>query len=443
MPGTYYIPCHDEVLIYRPQQMLAFLGNEALAEYIKARLADKTVPEDQEVEGFLDSVGFWSEGIAPAATEPLDPSSHRPTTAALLMTNACNLRCVYCYAAAGQSPPQAMPIEIANQAIDTVWQNAHQIGESSFSLTFHGGGEPTTHWSTLRQAVLHAKSKDLPSHLSLTSNAVWSDRQRQFIVEHFDEIGISCDGIAAVQNRQRPKANGAESFEQVMKSIRALEAAAIPFGIRMTVLPESVDYLEESVAFFIENTTVTSIQVEPTYTDKPGHYADISADFAKRFTESFLRAYDLGNTKGVSVYYSGARPWVLATEFCRAWRTALVVTPSGTLVTCFEIATSDHDRIREFSIGRLDDNGAYWDADKLERFQADLENHREECRNCFCYWHCCGDCATRREPNGARREFRCQVNRDITLGLILRYASEEGLWQGLRAAEPAQTHCDP
>ena len=94
--SLYLIPFQDKFLIYRPLRRLLFLGNRAMAELAEkfCESGDRAVLSDEpEVLNFFDSIGFTQ----PDPPEPPDPdlSKFQPTGAALLMSNRCNLRCIW------------------------------------------------------------------------------------------------------------------------------------------------------------------------------------------------------------------------------------------------------------------------------------------------------------------------------------------------------------
>jgi uncharacterized protein len=159
-------------------------------------------------------------------------------------------RCTYCYASGGEGPVQDLSLELAEAVIDRACQNATELGRPRFELTFHGGGEPVQAWETLQQATAHARSKDLPCHIAMVSNGVWTARQREWILHNLDGLSISFDGRQETQDRQRPFPSGQGSFKAVMRTIEALDKAGFSYGIRMTAtapwrgtLPEDVRFL--------------------------------------------------------------------------------------------------------------------------------------------------------------------------------------------------------
>lgn len=434
----YFIPFAEQRIIYNPLRRLAFTGNQALVDYVRHR-NDSPQKADADVEQFLSAVGF-DEPLLECPAFDIPNNGPAPTCAVLLMTNRCNLRCVYCYANAGsESKTVEMTWPTAKSVIDYVIANAAVASPNQSSdaeppsLMFHGGGEPTVHWDLMVRCVEYAKERDSRTGFSMSSNGVWSASQRRFICRHFQNVSLSMDGVPSVQNVQRPTDGGGETFETVMESIREMDAAGVEYGIRMTVLEDSVELVPEGIRFICQNTRACTIQIEPTFTDSRGHYADITTDFADVFADRFMEAWEIGRQVGRQVYYSGARPLVVAPLFCQAPLKAAVATADGRLVTCFEVFSEQSPLAGGFTVGRVNNGAVEYDRHALQAFLDVQQRRRKECEDCFCYWHCCGDCATRRPGKRSDSEGRCRATRKITLALLQNYMADGGgFWQGLR-----------
>ncbi len=428
MKDVYFIEFNGRYLIYRPLKRLAFIGNQALINYIGRRTINShTAPAHPDIDLFLARTGYWEPAVSP---EPGDrPEPARPTMAVLLMTNRCNLACTYCYASAGSHAPVDMSWPIARVVIDSATDNARINGDSRFGLSFHGGGEPTLNWSILTAAVSYARAQRLPCDVSLASNGIWTTQIRNFICSNIDSVTLSFDGVKAVQDAQRPRRSGSGSFESVMRSIRALDTSGVEYGIRMTVMPESFERLPESLQFLCNETGVRAIQIEASFTSSRGVYTDISSEDADRFVTSYILAERIGFQHDVVVSYSGARPWVISDTFCQAPSKAIIATPEGRMVACFEATGENHPYSKEFTIGHVTPNGVETDPDAYNKFQQSREIRRAKCGECFCYWHCCGDCASRAMISKAPTSKRCHVNREITKALIADYIERgNGIW---------------
>lgn len=424
----YAIPFEGQYILYRPLPGIAFIGNRAMANHIRRRLRSDDGLVASEVDSFLAAIRFLDPD-PPSPPNWLPADLHQPTQAVLLLTNECNLRCTYCYAHGGEGPSRKMPLKLATRAVDAAHDHAHALRRCDYSVAFHGGGEPTLSADVLRGVVDHALGKSLPCRLSVATNGVWSDAMRRFVLEHFANVTLSCDGLPSVQDRQRPRSDGVGSADAVMETVQALDEANMPYGIRMTVTPESMPALADSVAFLCERSRCQSIQVEPCYTASRGAHADPTPVQAKMFIAAFGQAFEVACRAKRLLTYSGARPWAIASCFCRAAEEALIVTPEGDVVVCFETCDRSHPLHGKCVIGHVSSRVVI-DVPTLRAFQERQQRRRGDCRGCFCYWHCGGDCLTRCVVSSGTRRVRCLVNRTLTRDLLAWNISQShGLWR--------------
>ena len=421
----YLIPFQDKFLIYRPLPGIFFLGNSAMADRARkyCDTFDRNVLADEpDVLEFFDSIGFTQ----PDPPEPPDPNLKEfyPTSAALLMSNRCNLRCIYCYANGGETNNLDLDPAIARAAIDTVCGNAQRLNRDHFSVTFHGGGEPTLHWDAMLELARYARAKPVRSSLHIVTNGCWSEDHGKWLMEQIDGMTISMDGAAETQNLQRPLPGNKPSFERVMRSVEQLTKAGYPFNIRMTVTPERFERLPEDVRFLCKQTGCREIQAEPAFYQVRGAHGTAFQEQGKRFVKAFLQAWDIARDCGKFLYYSGARPEGLSTVFCQApLGESLTVNPLGQVTGCYE--TTGRDGQCGGVFGSADADGIHIDEGSRVRQMEEILHRKDKCTDCFCYYHCAGDCFTRGIP-AERGEWpynRCEINRAITLELMLRKLS--------------------
>lgn len=436
------IPIEGKFIIYRPLLRTAFVGNQAMADLV-LKLARQEPPSGvnapEEAVAFLESIGF----LKPDPPPPAPPDKlYRPTTAVLLLTNRCNLRCTYCYASGGEGPPQNLSTELAQAVIDSVCQRTKELGQSRFELTFHGGGEPVQAWGVLREATRYARSKELPCKISMVSNGVWSARQREWILGNLDSLSISFDGSQETQDRQRPYPSGRGSFRAVMRTIEALDQAGFSYGIRMTATAPWRERLPEDVRFICEETGCPAMQVEPAFNTQRGAHQGPTQAESEAFVGAFMEAFEVASGANRRLTYSGARPWLLAQTFCTAPYGALIANADGNLVACYEIASDNHSLAEMSTVGHIANSEIIVDEAARANLLTYLEEKRAACRDCFCYWHCAGDCYTRSfvATDGGLRDSspRCYMNREITARILLWYVmAGDGLWQG-QGAHPQE-----
>jgi uncharacterized protein len=148
-------------IVYRPLLGLAFIGNQAMAELTKSLSKDPIRPIDDDVHTFLEKIGFLCPD--PPLPQPPALGDFSPKGLTLLMTNQCQLRCTYCYAAAGDAPRQHLSLETGYAAIDYTYENLKRLNYPKFHIALHGGGEPTFPWKTMKALVAYSKEKPIPT----------------------------------------------------------------------------------------------------------------------------------------------------------------------------------------------------------------------------------------------------------------------------------------
>ncbi|MEO8355193.1 MAG: radical SAM protein [Chloroflexota bacterium] len=384
--------------------------------------------QDQSLD-FLRRIGFLEPDPSPP---PPVGKEFSPTTAVLLLTNQCQLRCTYCYAAAGESAWQELSFDLAKAAIDYVCENAQKTGKDNFELNFHGGGEPTLVWKTIEACVTYARQKPLPAEITLQSNGIWSAKKRAWLLNNLDSLSLSMDGSPETQNHQRPNISGRGSFNQVMQTIEELDRHKFSYGIRMTATAPWENFPMD-VRFLCESTQCQSMQVEPAFNTQRGGHKSPGLDEVRGFAEAFVEASEIAARAGRSLVYSGARLGQVTSAFCRAPYDALIVTPHGTIVTCYEVTSDAHSLSCLSTIGRIDQGGIQMDAGARNFLHTKMAERRALCKSCFCYWSCAGDCYARTFKLGEEGHLqygaRCEANRFITEKLLLgAIAAGNGVW---------------
>jgi uncharacterized protein len=447
---VYAIPVAGKVLLYRPLLRLAFVGNQAMAdltlELVHRGERDRADGPDtpaSEAASFLQEIGFLEPDPPPPQSPP---EAFKSSLAALLLTSRCNLRCIYCYAAGGQRTVQDLPLELALAAIDEAHRNAVELGRTRFDLSLHGGGEPVQAWDVVQKATAHARSKELPCIAGMVSNGVWSDRQRDWIVDNLDSVTISFDGAPETQDRQRPFASGKGSAKAVLRSIHALDKLGLKYGIRMTAIAPWRGQLPKDVRFICEETGCKAIQVEPAFYTERGVTRGPTQEESNAFVEGFVEAFDYATKAGRNLSFSGARPWAITRAFCSAPYSCLIINPTGDLVACFEVTDDQHPLVELSRIGSIDaspdGHGIVVDEGARAKMRAYLQNRQTGCEDCFCNWHCAGDCYVRGTlASGGDlpgSNPRCHMNREITTHMLMWYVLHgDGLWRG-QGSHPQQ-----
>jgi uncharacterized protein len=400
-------------LLHCPEAGASALINRQFFDVLE-RAKEGEADAEQQALSELRAWGLTEQRLGMLSRKGPDPE---PTELTLALTGRCNLRCTYCYAEGGEDR-QVMSLATARVALEFVTRNALRRRESGITLHLHGGGEITTVWDRLGEIVHLAREltaeADLGLRLTAGTNGVMPADRARTLAGWLDEATVSMDGTRDVHDRQRPRAGGGGSLEDVTRTLRIFDAERVSYGVRMTVTSESVDRLPESVAEVCRVCQAKVIQVEPAA--PLGRFVDRTPVDAAAFVRAFREARRLAAEAGRELRYSGARPWVVTDVFCKAVEGALCITPRGRLTACYE-APDDPDG--PFHFGHVDISGKRLAMDHQRR-EALLRfggRHQVECTECIARFHCAGDCPMKRDAEG--NSPRCEINRGLTLDLIL------------------------
>jgi uncharacterized protein len=420
----------DLFIIFRPLLGLAFIGNREMVDLVKSVLTngnfEKVNEDHNEISHFLSGIGFLEK----EPEEPAPPQSNffSPTHAVLLLTNQCQMKCIYCYASGGDLPTEDLSLESAISAIDYVHQNAIDLNRPSFNLSFHGGGEPVMAWELIQESTKYARSKSLPCKISLTSNGVWTESQCNWIIHNIDKISLSIDGPPIIQDHNRPMSDGGPSSKIVYQTLARLDNVKKAYGIRMTAI-SPWNTLPDSVAYLFENTLCKGIQVEPAFNKTRGSHALPNKEEADQFVDAFLRADFIARKFQRPLRYSAARVSHPVAIFCSAPFDSLIVNPRNEIVSCYEVTTSDHELAALSRYGYMDSANVVLNGNARNNLLDVISKNRDRCRDCFCYYSCAGDCYIRtlkfdREGSIKKQTERCYINKVLTRELLLRKIEE-------------------
>lgn len=434
---VFVIPLLDRYLVYAPLRRAAFITNAAGVNLLYRLRQGNVQPASEEESAYLRFCQEISltgeEGDFPIST--LEWGVFKPTEVTLFLTTRCNLRCIYCYASAGDRPLAEMSLETAQRGIEFVCNNALERGKTEFGVGYHGGGEPTAHWQVLTESFAYAqrlaREKGLEVYGSMATNGILSPEQQRWIIENFRGVNLSVDGLPEVQDFQRPALSGKPSSQVVMQTVRAFDRANFQYGIRVTVTAASVERLPQSIAYLLDNAHPKHIQVEPMYVLGRGRDNGLAVE-PQAFVQAFREAKVLAEQCGVDMFYSAARVDVLTNRFCQSCGEGFSLTPQGLVSACYEVPDPGFEFAKQFIFGQYDEHRTRYefDEEKLARLRHHTVEQIPWCQDCFCKWHCAGDCTYKARHAMGNGEFvgdpRCEITRALTLDQILEKIKQSG-----------------
>jgi len=429
------IPQGDDFIVYAPLQGVALLCNASLVNLLR-RLYNGDVsvladPTYAEVAGLLQETGLLINGEqigkeADALKVEQSSSVFSPTRVTFLVTTNCNLRCVYCYASAGERN-MTIPFEVCQAAIDLVVANAVDLDVPDCHIAFHGGGEPTTAFSLIRQCVDYAHETTgrygKRSSFSLVTNGVLTHNQIKWLAANMTSISVSLDGPPDIQNRQRPLKDGQGSFDLVFSTVKSLERLGTRPFLRATITNESVGRMREISRFFCQNFDTQEFQLEPVAVCgrcvTTGYREPTVEEFVAGVEEATEEAAKFGK-KAVCSAALETFPNLME-AYCGVTAPNFAITPEGIVTACYEVSESSDPRGEFFYYGYYDGTQRcfVFNEEVIQKLRGRVIQNIERCRDCFCRWQCAGDCPVRsvwRFPTSEtsdETDFRCQVTREL------------------------------
>lgn len=157
------------------------------------------------------------------------------------VTRQCNLKCVHCYAHAGD---RAFHDELTTAQGQRLIDDLAEFGSP---VLLFSGGEPLVR-KDLPELAAYAVNKGLRAVISTNGTLITSKTARMLKDIGLSYVGISLDGMASVNDRFR---GAAGAFDLAMRGIRNCQDAGIKVGLRFTIhkanvgeIPKIFDLLE-------------------------------------------------------------------------------------------------------------------------------------------------------------------------------------------------------
>ncbi|GER92148.1 hypothetical protein KDW_63100 [Dictyobacter vulcani] len=171
----------------------------------------------------------------------------------LHVTNACNLRCNYCYIS---KTNEIMADDTARKSVDAIFRSALKQGFKHIMLKYAGGEASlqaesifAIHDYAIDQARFH--NIELDAHL-LSNGVFLSQRMIEQLKKRKIAVSISLDGIGAAHDSQRSFSNGKGSFKFVDRTITRLLANEVTPHILVTVSQHNLAGLSDLMAYILQ-----------------------------------------------------------------------------------------------------------------------------------------------------------------------------------------------
>lgn len=373
----------------------------ALDSYVQPHPLANTVARQLAALGLLAPMDNHQPALCPTA-------EHRTLTAWLHVTNACNLRCSYCYVS---KDDMAMDESTGRAVLDSIFRTTADHGFRAVKLKY-AGGEPTLNFDLVRflhrWAGLLAEQQGVELHETLLTNGVvLPEEVLDFVSAAGMRLALSLDLSRQAHDARRSSAAGQRTFEQICHNMeRAIQRGLRPY-LSITLSGTSDEESAESVGLALEWDLPFNLNFVRPADGRPdertlaGLVASVRAAFAR--IEAHLPQYSLlGILDRADFSRSHRHP-------CGAGHSYLVIDHLGRLSPC-------QMELRR-PVGALD-------GDPLETlytaFPCPPVEDRPTCANCIWRYGCAGGCPwlARRAGNVCNPSPYCAVYRALFPDLL-------------------------
>jgi len=426
--NIFVIPHKNIFILYAPLHSKAVYLNQAAGNLISG-LGDNWVEEIRTKEptlyNELSSQGLFEE-------KQLEDNSlsqsyvFAPTRVRLSITSDCSLRCIYCYAKAGERK-HTMPMWMAKTAIDFVVKNALAKGAQKIKIEFNGEGEATKKFRLLTKIVDYANEtcsrNDLQCNYIMSTNCVHNKSVIKFLQKNNISVTASLDGTRHVHNHNRPFPDGRGSFDMVISSLQQFDDVGIHYGIRSTVIPGFENDMPQFTEFVADNLRTKRITFEPLNYAGRASVMDSNEAYLHQFYREYMKALKIARNTAVSLRYSGCNYKKIGKNFCAAngGNISFTVSARGYISSCNEVTDVSNPQAPLFIYGKVvDDKESPFilNESQMQYLRSLNVDKFQRCQDCFAKWNCKGDCLHRalagpRIIPELKCEGRCWLNRAL------------------------------
>ena len=280
----------DKMLLTNEQGRYILLGKRDFLNLVNKRydLLSKEILQTLKDRFFIYDIDedVFIEKVANAYRDNKQYLFSATSLHIFVMTNACNMCCVYCQAQdSAQEKKGKMQEMTAKAAVDIALQSPNEY------LTFEfQGGEPLLNFETIKYIVEYSEQNKNHKQIQyslVTNTLLLNEEMIQFFKKYDVSISTSLDGCKEVHNSNRPKIDGDGTYDYVSRNIKWLQSNDIQVGAIETTTKISLKNAEKIIETY-HNLGLNHLFIRPLtplgYAKE--HWAEIGYD-----PEEFLKFY--------------------------------------------------------------------------------------------------------------------------------------------------------
>lgn len=307
---------------------------------------------------------------------------------AILPNHTCNFNCSYCYSAKGRSNTVLEKGKLKTGL--EYFIDPERLHERHLSISFIGGGEPLLSWDLVKFGIEYA-SKLAEKHgftlqMTLITNGSIMNEEIISTLKRYNVLpDVSFDVLEDAQNKNR------RHFNLVCETIDLLCKQGMPPSVNATITPDTVERMEEMVAFMDARfPEIKNLVFEPVVSNDVFATAAELHYFYEKYLNNFFNAKRMAAQNGC---YLTCR--IYKNVDClleRGCPSKFTLTPQGDVSICYCKSSPKEKKYAERVYGKVTKEGVELDSSLFDTIHGMDVHAQEKCRDCFAKWHCGGGC---------------------------------------------------
>lgn len=371
------------------ENMRAMAVDDAVSQSLGLLRVASEDPVPPKTRDALTELGLIRQTKPQSAQKPpIEPIS----SIALFVTQACNLRCVYCYE---DKTGARMEEATALRAIDWLIEGSRNV--TNLYISFFGG-EPFLNLALMKKAAAYAREKAAAvgkrvTFLTTTNATLLDEEAISFVVDFDVDVIVSMDGPRDIHDVQRPFPDNRGSYDVVYPNAKSLVEKKPETRVHAVVVDHSqteriksslqdlgfrdVTLLPASASLFEEKTSARKLEGLIASLEREAE--DWAALIAARNTEALkaLRSRSQLTIPMLALLHNKKLRYA-----CGAGVNYVAVSCAGDLFLCHRFVGLDEYKLGNVFTGLIERKG--YEESPLVRSSL--------CAGCFARYYCAGWC---------------------------------------------------
>ncbi len=426
-----FIERENALIAYCPSTMRFFEVNtktKALMEAVENGISDETIIEKFDTDSAtLNKVKLAMKDAQKTKTSaPIQGKQLGLEKLVLNISNACNLRCRYCYANGGNymSDESMMSEQVAKDALDLFYEKFKEIGVIQLF-----GGEPLMNIPLVKYVCDYIVSHGKNTRIGIVTNGTLiNDAFIEMVKKYNMLVTVSYDGVPLVNDIMRITKTGCGTSDIILRNIKKLyKETRQPSTIEVTYNQKHVDNsvkICDIISFLRKNVGNIPLHITAAGGSK-------ACDFVLHNRDEFVRAVDdvFDNTENLTLFnFSFVQRIIKSLQskqktdyLCKAGINTLSVSVDGDVYPCF-MFTDD----KGMKMGNIYDEDLF-NSESFKTMKSRLVHFSKddipECKDCFIKGSCFGCLGLNLLETGSvfrLNKESCDMYRNMTEQVIYR-----------------------